>query len=264
MEGDQIVGTKAQLHQVLDDVDMITRQLINVLSHNNRQQQLFERGDNKLRKKVAENEKIMDVNQLARLLVLKQTEIQDLVKVAGQQKRLKKDISCIKDSILSADKRIWSMQKTFSEAERLQATSIYHAKELIKQLDKAQEQPVGSEHLVKYAHKISSSCSTMAPESWTYGDPRRPYPQDLEMKMGWLGQINNMGGRVDPNDPIAAVLRPLGTEGITLVDNHHSNKQQQNGSLLNSPQNVSKHLKEEAGLMSGTSSSDSSDSEFME
>jgi len=262
MEGDEIVGTRAQLHQVLDDVDLITRQLISVLSHNGNHQS----GDSNLRSKVAENKKVMDVDQLARLLALKQADIQDLVEVAGQQKQLKEDISCIKDSISSADKRIASMQKTFNEAERLQATSIYYAKELIKQIDKAQMQPVGSEELVKYAHKISSSCSTVAPISWSYGDPRRPYPQDVEMKMGWLGQINNMAGRVDPNE--ASILKPLGTEGITLVENNQGNKQQQNGSQWDSNPNISELLnleKDEADFMStDSSSSDSSDSEFME
>lgn len=45
-----------------------------------------------------------------------------------------------------------------------------------------------SEELIKYAHKISSSHAVAAPYNWEQGDPRRPYPIDLEMRQGLLCQ----------------------------------------------------------------------------
>ena len=110
MEGDEVVGTRAQLHQVLDDVDLIARQLISCIN-----QRQGENAD-----KTAEFKKVMDVDQLARLLSGKQGELQGLVRVAGQQKQLKDDVTCIKQSIVTYDKRISDMQRTLNEAERLQ------------------------------------------------------------------------------------------------------------------------------------------------
>ena len=116
MEGDEVVGTRAQLHQVLDDVDLIARQLISCINNSNHAEN---------RDKMAENRKVMDVDQLARLLSTKQGEIQELVRVAGQQKQLKDDVTCIKQSIVTYDKRISNMQRTFNEAERLQVLDCF-------------------------------------------------------------------------------------------------------------------------------------------
>lgn len=47
--------------------------------------------------------------------------------------------------------------------------------------------------MIKYAHRISCVSSVAAPYNWEPGDKRRPYPTDLEMRMGMLAQFN------DPN-----------------------------------------------------------------
>ena len=49
-----------------------------------------------------------------------------------------------------------------------------------------------SEELIKYAHKISSSHAVAAPYNWEQGDPRRPYPIDLEMRQGLLCQQSGL------------------------------------------------------------------------
>ena len=45
-----------------------------------------------------------------------------------------------------------------------------------------------SEDLIKYSHKISASNAVCAPLSWRQGDPRRPYPTDIEMRGGFLAR----------------------------------------------------------------------------
>ena len=83
---------------------------------------------------------------------------------------------------------------------------------------------------------------------------------DVEMKVGWLGQINNMATN-------EVVVKPLGTEGITLttqVDqgNHGNDK---GGREWDITQMLGQTEKEEVDLMSSdSSSSDSSDSDFMD
>ena len=66
---------------------------------------------------------------------------------------------------------------------------------------------VSPEDLIKYAHRISQSCSVVSPVGWQIsechrrveladhlliaGDPRRPFPQDIEMRRGFLGQLTS-------------------------------------------------------------------------
>lgn len=38
-------------------------------------------------------------------------------------------------------------------------------------------------------HRISASNAVSAPLTWQPGDPRRPYPTDLEMRLGMLGRL---------------------------------------------------------------------------
>ncbi|XP_042217676.1 uncharacterized protein LOC121863237 isoform X5 [Homarus americanus] len=58
----------------------------------------------------------------------------------------------------------------------------------MQSIARANKRPVNSEELIKYAHRISSTYSVTAPDTWQQGDPRRPYPIDLEMRAGFLGQ----------------------------------------------------------------------------
>jgi mediator of RNA polymerase II transcription subunit 4 len=48
--------------------------------------------------------------------------------------------------------------------------------------------PVPSEDLIKYGHRISASNAVSAPLNWQQGDPRRPYPTDGEMRLGFLAR----------------------------------------------------------------------------
>ena len=48
--------------------------------------------------------------------------------------------------------------------------------------------PVPAEDLIKYGHRISASNAVSAPLTWQQGDPRRPYPTDIEMRLGFLAR----------------------------------------------------------------------------
>jgi mediator of RNA polymerase II transcription subunit 4 len=62
------------------------------------------------------------------------------------------------------------------------------AKQKLESISKAQ--PVNSEELIKYSHKISASNAVAAPLNWQQGDPRRPYPTDIEMRGGFLARAD--------------------------------------------------------------------------
>ncbi len=105
---------------------------------------------------------------------------------------------------------------------------------------------ISSEEIIKYAHRISASNAVCAPLNWVpgkrtvfhlfisftihvissetcsvifvsscdvcVGDPRRPYPTDLEMRSGILGNMSNMStngvnGHL-PGDALAAGRLP--------------------------------------------------------
>ena len=72
------------------------------------------------------------------------------------------------------------------EAESLLASTVYQAKQKLENISRSN--PVLSEELIKYSHKISASNAVCAPLNWQQGDPRRPYPTDIEMRGGFLAR----------------------------------------------------------------------------
>merc|ERR1712083_452378 len=72
------------------------------------------------------------------------------------------------------------------EAETLLASTIYQAKQKLANISRSS--PVLSEDLIKYSHRISASNAVCAPLNWQQGDPRRPYPTDMDLRSGWLSR----------------------------------------------------------------------------
>lgn len=58
---------------------------------------------------------------------------------------------------------------------------------------KAVKNPTDVEELIKYAHRISCTYGALAPDNWTPGDPRRPYPNKEEIRRGYLGHLDDSG-----------------------------------------------------------------------
>jgi mediator of RNA polymerase II transcription subunit 4 len=46
--------------------------------------------------------------------------------------------------------------------------------------------------LHQFILRISASNAVSAPLSWQPGDPRRPYPTDLEMRLGMIGRLSDL------------------------------------------------------------------------
>jgi mediator of RNA polymerase II transcription subunit 4 len=65
--------------------------------------------------------------------------------------------------------------------------AVYHGKQKLDSISKSDEGAVTPEELIRYAHRISQASSTVSPTGWQPTDPRRPYPQDVEMRSGYLG-----------------------------------------------------------------------------
>ena len=246
MDRSKSVGTKKQLLTLIDDVDLIVRQLFETLAQqSNSDSTAMETDSNKLK---------MDAGQLTDLLIQKNNALLKLTVTAREQQKLYKQIQNAQAEIAHQDQMIGSLQKHLKQAEYLLASALHQAKEQLRLFDEANERVVMSEDVISYAHQISASCSTAAPLNWTPGDPRRPYPQDIQMRCGWLGQISNTPVDNDVKPPAQ-----LGTDGIQMPKLSQPDSRWQNSSDLSGFSTL-KGADDVDVMSSDSSTSDSSDS----
>nr|XP_045595799.1 mediator of RNA polymerase II transcription subunit 4-like [Procambarus clarkii] len=74
------------------------------------------------------------------------------------------------------DQMILQLEKQLHDAHHTLSVALYQARQKLQSIARANKRPVNSEELIKYAHRISSSYSVSAPDTWQQGDQRRPYP----------------------------------------------------------------------------------------
>lgn len=129
--------------------------------------------------------------QLTDLLVAKDDELKDTLKLAAEQAQIDKKMDILKAEVERQDQDINSLQKQLKEAEQILSTAIYQANQKLQSIARANKRPVSSEELIKFAHRISASNAVCAPLTWQQGDPRRPYPTDIEMRLGFLGRLSD-------------------------------------------------------------------------
>lgn len=129
--------------------------------------------------------------QLTDLLVAKDDELKDTLKLASEQAQIDTKMDILKAEVERQDQDINQLQKQLKEAEQILSTAIYQANLKLQSISKANKRPVSSEELIKFAHRISASNAVCAPLTWQQGDPRRPYPTDIEMRLGFLGRLSD-------------------------------------------------------------------------
>ncbi|XP_033638303.1 mediator of RNA polymerase II transcription subunit 4-like isoform X1 [Asterias rubens] len=144
--------------------------------------------------------------QIMDMLLKKNEEIEATLKQTKEQREKRREMECLQEEVDKRDEDIKQLQRQLKEAEHILATAIYQAKEKLKAIDRANKGAISAEELIKYAHRISATNAVSAPLSWAPGDTRRPYPTDLEMRMGILGRLSNL--------PVAAVTNGV-SEGAT-------------------------------------------------
>jgi mediator of RNA polymerase II transcription subunit 4 len=127
--------------------------------------------------------------QLTELLVAKNNELNETLKLAAEQAQIDKKMDILKAEVERQDNDINHLQKQLKEAEQILSTAIYQANQKLQSISRANKRPVSSEELIKFAHRISASNAICAPLTWQQGDPRRPYPTDIEMRLGLLGRL---------------------------------------------------------------------------
>merc|ERR1719195_790941 len=127
-----------------------------------------------------------DHRAMTELLVAKDKELKAALAVAAEQREVEREIEKVRAEVDRQDQNIETLTTQLKEAETLLASTIYQAKQKLENISRAA--PVSSEELIKYSHKISASSAVCAPLNWQQGDPRRPYPTDIEMRGGFLSR----------------------------------------------------------------------------
>nr|XP_027201641.1 mediator of RNA polymerase II transcription subunit 4-like [Dermatophagoides pteronyssinus] len=173
---------------------------------------------------------LIDRVQLSELLVRKDQELRQAMKAAEEQELIQSKIDQLRREVQDHDDELQKLQQSFKEAESILSTAIYQAKQKLSLIKKADSHPISIDELIKYAHKISADHSVASPYNWEIGDPRRPYPTDLEMKSGLL---------VNSNDANLSSLLQQQQQQQQQYHHHHQNQLQQESSIPLRPSSAS-------------------------
>ncbi|OXA60890.1 Mediator of RNA polymerase II transcription subunit 4 [Folsomia candida] len=168
-------STKETLLQLVDDIETISKEMLESII-------------------APKPEKLShaEQTQLIQLIMAKNEDLRDSLKIAEDQAEIDRKMSDLAVEVSRHDQDIQMLQKHLKEAETLLSTALYQARLKLDQITKAQTHSVNSEDLIRFAHRISSTNAVAAPTNWLPGDPRRPYPTDLEMRMGLLARLNEL------------------------------------------------------------------------
>jgi len=131
-------------------------------------------------------------SQLIQLIMGKNEEFKEVYELAAEQGEIEEKMVELAEDVRHEDEEVQALEKSLKEAETLLSTALFQAKQKLEQMTKAQDRSVSSEDLIRFAHRISSTNAVAAPSNWTPGDPRRPYPTDFEMRMGFLGKLSEL------------------------------------------------------------------------
>lgn len=137
------------------------------------------------------------------------------------------------------DQEINRLQRQLKESEDILATALFQAKQKLASILTANKRPISSEELIKYAYRlvpwfiygnnlihkfdfiyicfsISASNAICAPLTWQQGDLRRPYPTDIEMRLGFLGKsdLNFNGHNLQHQSSVSSDIHRSTTGGI--------------------------------------------------
>ena len=161
--------TKEVILTLIEDIELIARELVE--------------------NAVAPKQKRLPAQEhkaVTELLVAKDKELKEVLAVAADQREVEREIDKVKAEVERQDQSIKALTSQLKEAESLLASTVYQAKQKLENISKGEA--VLSEDLIKYSHKISASNAVCAPLNWQQGDPRRPYPTDIEMRGGFLAR----------------------------------------------------------------------------
>lgn len=152
---------------------------------------------------------------MVNLLIKKDQDLKETFQVAVEQAKIEQGIEKLKAEVEIQDQEIFQLQKKLKEAEQILSTALFQARQKLDSILKANKKSVPSEDLIKFAHRISASYGICAPLTWTQGDLRRPYPTDIEMRLGYLAK-SDLGGSINGSILQQQVINELKFSGADV------------------------------------------------
>lgn len=165
------ISTRETLMALIDDIELISKELF----------------ENSIATK-SQRLSAEDQTQLIELLVMKDKELKETIKLSSEQARIAGIMETVQEEVDRHDTLILGLEKQLHDAHYTLSLALFQARQKLASIERAKKRPVNSEELIKYAHRISSTYAITAPTNWQQGDLRRPYPTDREMRQGCLGQ----------------------------------------------------------------------------
>ncbi|CAH8505421.1 unnamed protein product [Schistosoma intercalatum] len=130
---------------------------------------------------------------LIELLLEKDQQLKETYKEIEVYNEIQKKIDLLKADCSKSDKQIQSCQLHLKKTEVILSTALYYSRQKLDSMTTAVKNPIDMEELVRFSHRISATHGVIAPDNWTQGDPRRPYPNKEEIRRGYLGHIDDAG-----------------------------------------------------------------------
>jgi len=200
------VCTKEVILSLIDDIELIAKEL--------------------LENCVQPKQKRMSADEhkaLTKLLVSKDKDLKEALKLAAEQGEVEQTIVEVREEVEKQDEHILQLQRQLKDAEVQLSTLIFQAKQKLDSIERAGKASVMSEDLIKYSHKISASSAVCAPLNWQQGDPRRPYPTDMEMRQGFLSRCDQpLSVQMQHLTPATLIPGSMGAPGSHSTHSHAS------------------------------------------
>jgi mediator of RNA polymerase II transcription subunit 4 len=164
------LGTRRKLDLLLQEMDTICREIISQLYNSSTTQNN------------------LDTQTLIDMFIERQDYLTQQIHIVRQQQELERQLQIKRDEILKCDRALRCLQTYLLQAVQVLSSAVYQAREKLSNIRRAKTFP--SETIIRYAHQLASSYSTIAPDNWQQGDIRRPYPTNIDMRRGILGRIS--------------------------------------------------------------------------
>ncbi|XP_055346962.1 mediator of RNA polymerase II transcription subunit 4-like [Paramacrobiotus metropolitanus] len=213
-------STRDKLYAVLYEVELIYDSFIDLISS----QPIFANDPNlSVHLKPAENAVApghpsdfdlpffeSSLQELIGLLAERQSDFDKLVADAIKEAEIEATIQGLSSEADRLKDQVMVFQTRLKEAEQILSNALHMAKQKTETVKAADEAQLTLDDIIRYAHRISVGFSAAAPANWMPGDPRRPYPTEVEMRAGVLAKLQDIPP--PPNQILA-----LPTENLTQV-----------------------------------------------
>lgn len=135
----------------------------------------------------------VNLEPLVELLLEKDQQIKLTLEEVGVQCELQKKIDMLRSDCSKSDMQIRACQLQLKKSEVLLNTALFYCRQKLSTMAKAVRNPVDVDEIVRFSHRISATHGVSAPDNWLQGDPRRPYPNQEEIRRGYLGHLDDNG-----------------------------------------------------------------------